>query len=336
MRLPNNRALAFLAVLLGPTVLGMVAAFSLNAYIDPYWVVPIFGERAGIRYCVDDERQNKINKMIYGGARAESVLIGSSRSAFFDTRYFQARVFNLAVNGLRPVEYPEYLRILSQHVGALKDIFLGLDFFGYLVEVNDVVWVDHAKEKEKFALSGGYRLNLLFDLGSLEKSIKTLTECSSVSYATVPAHRYDGVRLVGRSPQNQDLLKSQFKFFADLYKAPADGQFREYMRRIKRAVPGSRIHVYIPPISAELFRTIIESGKADDYRQWLAILVEEFGSVVQFSGLNSFTTNPENFYDTHHVYPERTEKIIGILEGRLPPDKDGFGRLITRSSPEQD
>src|SRR6266403_168341 len=106
MRLTRNRALMFLAVMLGPLLPAMATAFAFNAYVDPYWLMPTLGERSSIRYCVDDERQNKVNKMIYGGANADSVLIGSSRSAFFDTLYFHPKAFNLAVNGLSTIEVP--------------------------------------------------------------------------------------------------------------------------------------------------------------------------------------------------------------------------------------
>src|SRR6266567_9409621 len=173
MKLTRNRTLTFLAVILGPLSLAMVAAFAFNAYVDPYWIMPTFGERSGIRYCIDDERQNKINKIIHGGTNAKSVLIGSSRSAFFDTRYFHAKVFNLAVNGLSTIEFSEYLRMFSQYFGTPKDIYLGFDFFGYLQEANSIIWVERAREKERISNKVEYRLNLLFDLGSLQKSLST-------------------------------------------------------------------------------------------------------------------------------------------------------------------
>jgi hypothetical protein len=334
MKLTRNRALTFLAVMLGPLSLAMATAFAFNAYVDPYWIMPAVGERSGIRYCVDDERQNKINKMIYGGTNADSVLIGSSRSAFFDTRYFRAKVFNLAVNGLSTIEFSEYLRMFSQHVGTPKDIYLGFDFFGYLQEENVIIWVERAREKERISTKVGYRLNLLFDLGSFKKSLSTLTECSAPSHDKVPSHRYDGVRLVGRAPRNPNVLKEQLKFFAELYKKPVDPNFVDHIKQLKQVTAHSRLHAYVPPISAELFETLVAAGRAEDYKQWLAILVAEFGSVIQFSGINYFTTDPENFYDVHHTYPDRTERMIAILEGRRAADEDGFGKTITGRPPD--
>ena len=328
MRLTRNRALAFLAVVLGPLSLAMMTAFAFNAYVDPYWLMPTLGERSSIRYCVDDERQNKINKMIYGGTNADSVLIGSSRSAFFDTRYFHAKVFNLAVNGLSTIEFSEYLRMFSQYVGTPKDIYVGFDFFSYLQEANIIMRVERAKEKERISSKLGHRLNLLFDLGSFEKSLSTLTKCSASSHENIPTHRYDGVRLVGRAPRNPDILKEQLKIFADLYKKPVDPTFLEHIEQLKLVTAHSKLHAYIPPISAELFETLVAAGRAEDYKKWLGILVGEFGSVIQFSGINSFTTNPENFYDAHHTYPDLTEKMIAILEGRRAADEDGFGKKI--------
>jgi hypothetical protein len=334
MKISAQRSRRFLLTVLAPVAVAMLCAVTANAYVDPYWFMAVFGERSGIRYCVEDERQNKINKMIFGGAKSDSVLIGSSRSAFFDTTYFTARVFNLAVNGLRPVEYPEYLRMYVKYVGIPRDVYLGLDFFGYILESNDNIWIEHARTKENAANATGYRFNTLLDLGVLKISVFTVTACTWRNWYSSPTHRYDGVRSVRVIPRDPALLESQLKFFAGLYdmKTPTDGRYREYLERLKQVSPGSRFHAYIPPLSADLFHLLISTGRAEDYKRWLAILADEFGSVVQFSGINSFTIDPGNFYDTHHVFAERTRKMIEIMDGKRDPDADGFGRLISKEN----
>jgi hypothetical protein len=278
MRLPAHRARLFILIVIGPVALALLFASAVNAYIDPLWIMPSLGDRPGMRYCVDDERQNKINKMIHGGVSVNSVLIGSSRSAMFDTRFFIGdRVFNLSVKGLRPVEYAEYIRMFAQHVGAPRDIYVGFDFFGYILEQGDGAWVDRAKEKEFASLAPDYRPSRLVDLGNLKQSIKAFVRCTSAAYATIPTYRYDGVRSVSATPHNKASIEEQLKFFRELYKGPVDPNFRDHLARLKRITSGSTIHVYIPPLSAELFQTLMAAGRARDYRDWLGIVVEEFG-----------------------------------------------------------
>ena len=331
MNLPARRARLFLLTILALLATALICAVTVNAYVDPLWLAPHLGERSSIRYCVDDERQNKINKMVFGGVTADAVLIGTSRSAFFDTRYFKRPVFNLAVNGLRPVEASEYLRIFVERVGAPKDVYLGLDFVGYIQEEGDAVWAERAKEKERTSLSPGYRLGELLDLGTLVKSIDTVFRCSRQSTETPPTHRYNGVRDVKPRPRDPKLFEEQLQFFVRYYyglQNPADERLRERYMKIRQASPSSTFHAFIPPISAELFRALIASGRSEDYKKWIAIVTDIFGPVTQFSGVNSFTADPANFYDAHHVYPERTVEMIAILEGRRPADSDGFGRTI--------
>src|SRR5438477_10297885 len=116
----------FLAVVLLPSFAMGVAALVANAYIDPLWMMPKIGSRPSLHYCVEDERTNKMNRAIYGHLDADGVLFGSSRSAFFDTRAFRGNVFNMSVNGVIPIEFPELLTVFMQHVGAPKTVYIGL------------------------------------------------------------------------------------------------------------------------------------------------------------------------------------------------------------------
>lgn len=321
-------------VTLLPSVIAICSAVGFNAYVDPYWIFPSFGERASLRYCVDDERLNKINKMIFGGATGADVLMGSSRSSFFDTRYFSNKVFNLSVNGLRPVEYPEYLRMFIQYAGRPKDVYVGFDFFGYILEENDGVWVDRAKEKETASLSFTYRLNLLLDVGALQKSISTIRECSAAESLVSPKHRYDGGHIVAHSPRDIKHFNEQLDYFRNFYdiKKPIDANFVKNIERLKSIAPNSRFHIFIPPLTEDLLKVLVASGRANQYGQWLGILIEEFGSVTQFSGFTSFAADLSHFYDTNHVFPEETLAMIQILEGKRHASADGFGVELTKDN----
>lgn len=333
-----NRRERFTSVVLGPALAVIFTAAAVNAYVDPLWMFPRLGERPAIRYCVADERQNKTNKMIFGGAMADSVIIGSSRSEVFDTRYFRNEtVANIAVNGMRPVEIAEYLRIYVRHAGMPKRVYVGLDFFGYLYEGDESK--TSAPEKERAALDSGYRVRSLVDFGLLQRSVRTIIECTYGVYTAGPLHRYDGVEpTVKPSAHQQELVESQMAFFRTLYdrKKPIDPMFRSHLQRIKQAAPGATIVAFIPPVRADVHRVMVTARGETDYHDWIGSIIDEFGSVVQFSGLNSFTENPANFYDTNHTYTPLTENMISILEGRQSADPDGFGQKLISADRQLD
>ncbi len=336
MKLASHRARRFLTVLIGTVAVPVATAVPFNAYVDPLWMFPAFGDRASLRYCVDDERQSKVNKMVYGGAGADSVIIGSSRTEVFDPRYFQnEHVINIAMNGMRPVELSAYLKIYARHVGIPKTVYVGLDFWGYLYAEGEDVRTS-APDKERLALSPTYRINSVLDLGLLWKSVDTISVCSSEQHR--PRHTYDGVEEITLPyPWEQEIVKAQLVDFEKSYKpsVPPDPIFKAHLRAIREAVPGAVIRPFIPPERADLHRVLIETRGRHDYDDWIAAIVDEFGSVVQFGGINSFTENYANFYDTNHLYSRLTNRMIGILEGRVAPDSDGFGRTIVKSSPER-
>lgn len=322
----------FVTVLLPALTMG-IAAVVANAYIDPLWIMPKVGTRAGLHYCVQDERTNKLNRAIYGHLDAQGVLLGSSRSAFFDTRAFREPVFNMSVNGVMPIEFPELLAVFKQHVGTPRTVYVGVDFYGYLKEPGGEVFLPRLKAREEDSLRLFYRAKSLIDWSIFEYSIKTVTNCSSPDMKE-PTYNYDGIRHVPRRPRDRDLTDDQMKVFSDqIYgKKPADPDYRGHLLALKAVSPDSKFVAYIPPITPELFKAIENTGHLHDYIDWLHVVVDVFGSVIQFSGKNAFTEDAANFYDLHHVYEDRTIPIVRIIDGQDAPSTDGFGRVLTRDN----
>ena len=145
---PAQRARLYSLMVAGPAALVGASAVLINVAIDPLWTLPTNSLRSSLRYCVKDERQSKINRLVHGQIRPQSVIIGSSRSAFIDPADFKAEsVFNMSVNGMVPIEYAQFIDLFKMAAGQPNTIYVGLDFFGYsslegipFLEANKARW----------------------------------------------------------------------------------------------------------------------------------------------------------------------------------------------------
>jgi hypothetical protein len=333
--LTSKRAAVFLAQLFGPVVAVIMAVASINAFVDPLWTLPYTSGRESLRYCVRDERQNKINRVIHGGINADAVLIGSSRSAFVDAAFFgNNRVLNMSANGLTPIEYPEFVRIFREHHGTPAVIYVGFDFFSYAASQLDEGQVDGIRLRETASASFFYALEKLLDPSVLLYSLDTL-DCPVDPHAAV--YLYDGARRVERSGDGEGhrlFVSQQVDEIAKIFdpgKFKPDPAFEAHLARLSAAAAGSRLVVYVPPVSSRLLKAEMARGHLDDYLAWMHGLVKQFGSVVHFNGVNHFTTDAGNYFDSHHVYADLTAPIAEALEVNHQAD-DGFGLLITEES----
>jgi hypothetical protein len=304
--------------------------------VDPLWIVPQLGDRPFL-YCVRDERQNRVNRLVHGRSDADAVLLGSSRAAFVNPAFFRDnRVFNLAVNGMQTIEYVEYGRIFAAQVAPPKKVYAAFDFWGYVDQdgTAGTGTVAKARAIEAEAADPWYPVRQILDWEVARYSWEVASKCSSSSYRG-HTFRYDGTRHA--KPVDYDLwheqsLLQQAEFFVDnLFsdaRFNADRRYREKLVALKRTLPGSEIVPLVLPITADLFLAEMAEGRLDDYFDWLETLVHQFGAVRYFAGLNAFTRNIRNFYDAHHVLGELTKSIVDILEGRAAPWPDGFGEIL--------
>ncbi len=78
---------------------------------------------------------------------------------------------------------------------------------------------------------------------------------------------------------------------------------------------------------------LLQHGNLKDYEKWLRVLVEEFGEVYDFMGINTITSNQSNYPDLHHFYP-----FIGTLIANRISKKENknipkdFGVLVTKEN----
>ena len=327
----------FLWIVIGPAAAISYSVPLLNVYVDPLWVVPQLGDRPFL-YCVKDERQNRVNRIIHGRVAADGLVLGSSRAAFINPAFFRDNaIFNLAVNGVKTSEFVEYSRIFAAHRGQPKKVYAAFDFWGYVDQdgTGGEGAVQKARAIEAEAADPGYPIKQVLDWEVGRYSLEVLGSCSSPSYRG-HTFRYDGTRHakpVHYDLWHEQLLLDQAVYFAETLfsdaKFKADWRFREQIAELERVLPTSEIVPLVLPITADLFLAEMAEGRLDDYFAWLEMLIQEFGSVRYFAGLNAFTRNVRNFLDAHHVQGDLTKAIADILEGRVEPRPDGFGQRLT-------
>src|SRR4051812_13295159 len=188
IRLPPR---TFLAIVIGPAAAISLGIPLFNAYVDPLWVVPQLGDRPFL-YCVRDERQNRVNRIVHGRLAADGILLGSSRAAFVDPAFFRGNmVFNLAVNGMQTVELIEYSRIFATHRGPPKKVYAALDFWGYvdLDGSGGAGAVQKARAIEAEAADAWYPIKQVLDWEVARYSWDVVRRCSRPSYPA-PTFRY--------------------------------------------------------------------------------------------------------------------------------------------------
>jgi len=334
--LGNRRALVFLAIALAPGVAMTLAAGAINAYVDPLWVLPKLGEPS-FHYCVKDDRQNKINRLLHGHIRVQSVLLGSSRSAFMDPADFVgSSVVNLSVDGLMPAEYPELARMFHENVGDPHMLYAAFDFSRYAAtrEANDLL-ITRLREREALSRSSLYPLRQLLDPQVMTYSIDTLRHCNSPDNPGTVFYRYDGVRLAKRVTDEvrQQTIQSEIERlnYSDA-SFLVDPDFDAHLDNLKRAAPNSAFVVWVTPVTIDLLMKQVMSGRLPNYFDWIEHLLDAFGAVYHFNGINELTRKEENFFDSHHIYGDVAARLAAILEQRESATADGFGERITKDT----
>lgn len=307
--------------------LGGLAAF--NAYVDPLWFFAHANDtnRQQIGF---DERQQKTNRLAFGGFPYDALLLGSSRTTYIDQHDFPGlKVFNYSVSGMRPAEYGGYIRYVRKVAGRTPPvIFIGIDFFA-----TNRNYLGQAAPAEHYAGAAErplYRLASLIGADTLKRSLANL----KAREEDCDCYRRDNVKTMKFvSDEEKSLIfASGLKKFREEVYGPSyryDDRLKDIWRDLRSENPDARFVVFTTPVSQPLFRTLLEAGRGPEYERWLGEAVEVFGEVYDFMGSNSVTRNLDNYQDAGHFSPGVGRLIALRLSGHdseVPPD---FGRRVT-------
>jgi hypothetical protein len=311
-------------------VLAFVAA--INVVLDPYWYFGINNKLNRIKY-IYDERAQKTNLIAHRNITYNSILIGSSRTTYINQTHFKHGLFfNYAVAGIYPWEYGGYVRIAKKQ-RKISTVVIGLDFYG------DLVPRSRSNDPRSYLLtSDSYEAitRNLFSTDGLWFSWKAF--CRSIGICSLPTFYYDNeyVKRVHLSLQgrNQRILSSlenyQKNFFAPSFRT--NKKLRNIFDTLISANKGIKFIVFTTPISYPLFALMIKDRGFEEYAKWIRLVVSEFGSVYDFMGMNSVTTNLNDYQDAAHFYPRIGDMIIDRIEGQSNNVPADFGVLVNASN----
>lgn len=324
-------------------VLSIITLFALFNYtIDPLWTF-CHSNRYNNAQPGFDERQLKTNRAYFCGLeKYDALLLGSSRTTYINQHDFKTmNVFNYSGVAMYPSEYQNWITQAKIIKGNdFKTIIIGTDFFGSNAGAFAQMQMNQTPKPSHYldiTHSFMYRYKMLFTMDTLYKSIESIEH--SINLGTVDYTR-DNVKQTIRisKERKQQAINHQ----AGLYTQSVYGKgyrfnpkLRVYLEEMKKENPQSEFIIFTTPINIDLFKMLVQSGRIDEYKQWLTLLVDVFGEVYDFMGVNSITSNRENYADLHHFYPEFgtliADRVTGAKNSKLADD---FGMCVTKENLE--
>jgi hypothetical protein len=318
----------YLAVMLGLVGAVLVVLAGYNALVDPLWFFP-HENRWNSNQVGFDERQQKTNRVRFGDFYYDGVLLGSSRSTYIDQHTFTSgKIFNFAVSGMLPAEYPAYLRFSQKMRGQpLKEVIIGLDFFA-----SSRNYENSASAPERYfaiAEKPFYRAEMLISADTLKKSRESAAN-GGKDCDCYDRHNVKHLRHVSAEEHRELLLKDLAHFRNNVYRNYAYNEGLPLLwHSLQEEHPTTRFIVFTTPISAALFRELVRAGRLPDLERWLKDAVNAFGEVTDFMGVNSITIVDNRYQDGSHFYPETGDLIalrLSHSDTNVPVD---FGVRVT-------
>lgn len=319
--------IVWLAIFLG----GCLLFAGINYYVDPLWLFS-HENRYNQKQWGFDERQQKTNRVRFREFDYDGLLLGSSRSTYVSQQAFvDAKIFNYAVSGMRPVEFPGYIDF-SQSIRKrpFKVIYLGMDFFATnRLNPGNPTRADHYVEVSGHPL---YRLESILSYDTFGKSLRNI-RAARARIACDCYSRGNVKTLAVPKPEDKEAaVRNDVAGYSTKVYGPDyayDETLKPLLETMRDGHPSTRFIPFTTPPSYKLFQVLVRMGRLPDYERWLSEMIDVFGGVYDFMGLNSITENMDNYADGHHFYERVGDLIAARLENRQGCPKD-FGVYVTR------
>ena len=332
-------------------LLAAVTAGMFNFIIDPYGfnkkilinninVVKEDNTRFTIKY--------KMPRLRKGGW--DNLMLGTSKIGVMDTdvvdKYLNGKTFNMSLPAsAMPPELDAFLYAIK--FNNIKNIIYGIDFmtFNKNLKFND----DYIQLKDELQSFGRfYTYDLYFNISTLKASIRTILNNSSDHPKLHPFYSESGVRNYvnfiqelhsGDFDMQKRINKLIQEFFAEWVYVNYEYS-PEYMQLFKKIVSychenNINLYVYIPPMYCDHFYALRESGLKSEFEKFKRELVK-ITDFIDFTGVNSVTTNKNNFWDSTHLRIENTETVMAkLFQDENNIKYQDFGVKVTQENIEE-
>lgn len=306
----------------------------LNYFMDPLWCFAHSHKFNSFQKGAN-ERQQKTNAIYFTSKQYDTLLLGSSRTAYMNRHSFTGmNVFNFSVSDMRPHEYLPYINFtINDSHQPIRTIILGVDFFGYLNYGSQMN--DNAPNIIQATKSSLYRWKILFSYDATNYSIRNLRNYF-ISAKRSDFYNRDDVKMMVKRPVNTiDKQYNVISFTRNEYESQPNPNFKRILKTIKNYYNNKKFIIYTTPVSQPLFQQMIKQGHYQDYENWLRTLVNIYGTVNHFMYINSITKDyVHHFVDCGHVYPESNSIIARQITAQCKGQPRDFGMILTRENIE--
>lgn len=288
---------------------------SINFFMDPLWTFE-HEHKYNQFQRGRKERQQKSNALYFRSQKYDTLIFGSSRTAYMNQYKWDKKTFNYAVSDMQPNEYNDYLNFaITQAKQPIKRVIIGLDFFGaltYAPLISKEPQLILSKIVEPF-----YRYKLLLSIDMLN-----YTNLNIQNYIKKPfgKYRYDNVK-TSHPKSNIDVatyekqIEGTLKvYIRDRYVKKYDNNYKYEIKKLISSHPNIEFIIFTTPVSSQHFDTMISQNLYNEYEKWLKESVEVFGIINHFMYLNKMTKNAALYFqDSNHGYAETEECLTNEL-----------------------
>lgn len=326
-----HRSGRFFSIFVCTLLLCVGSVFLLSYVVDPLWCF-IHVNRWNTKQISFNERQQKSDYLAVRKNNYDILMLGSSRTTFLAAADIGGhKAFNFAVNAMMPDEYREYAAFFRRHNQHVPSIIVtGLDFYATNGNFHGYGYLAPSEYFHN-AESALWRYSALVSNDALNYSLRNIRQ----SFRTSKPDYYDrrGVKNATTVPQtakqhfiDKDVATFRRDFYGVTYRyRDLKAVYREFLDDN----PKSRFIVFATPDSLPLWKMLLKEGRLEDYLRWIGDIVEVFGEVYDFMGETPFTSNPDNYMDGHHFYPQAGK----VIASRIMSSKPGpTGTLVTRNN----
>jgi len=280
----------------------------------------------------------------------DNLMLGTSKIGVMDTEPVNERLggrtFNFSLPASSVVSQYDAFKYAVEF-NHIKNVIYGIDFLS--LNKNLKLSDNYLQFREKLrSFSRVYNYDIYLNFDTLKTSLKTIRNNRSSYPKMHPYFSASGVRhyenfiQLAQKPDfnmQKRIHKLLQEFFRDWVYVDYEFSY-EYMEKFKKIVDychrhSINLYVYIPPMYVDHFYAIKEAGLKDEFETFKRKLAE-ITNYVDFTGVNSMTKNPNNFWDSTHLRIETTPMIMtSVIRDKNRKIDKHFGVFVTKKNIEE-
>lgn len=294
---------------------------SVNFFVDPMWFFTHSYPFNNLQKGFNERIQKSANLKYADIVKYDGVLMGSSRSTFYNTADFKnKKIFNYSVSGIYPYEYNGLIEYFKRTKGQSKMdyIVLGLDFYGSQAQKNNEKKSDFSfqelEDKNTYIFKSLFSLKTFsYSLHNLGRWVRNKTGSRSYTRENfVVTDKVSEAKVKGKTLGKIKTYYSGYKTY--------NGEYIETLEELKSNNPDSKFVIYTTPLPEPFLDEIFHNEKLfQHYLRWIKDLTKVYGEIYFFTQYSDFACEYTSYSrDGDHYYPFIGKYILNIVSGATP------------------